>query len=480
VSASPANVLLLFSDQHNRQVLGCYGDELVHTPNLDALALRGTRFVNAYTNSPICVPARASLATGRYVHEIGAWDSAAPYDGRVRSWAHKLRDADHRIVSIGKLHFRSSDDDNGFSEEILPMHVQGGVGWTRGLLRKTPGAVAECADYASDVGPGASTYTQYDDDIAEAACHWIEGQAQRRSKKNPWVLFVSFVSPHYPLRAPEAFFNLYDAAALSWPRCYAPKARPRHPVINALTRVLNYDDYFDADRVRLAKAAYYGLVSFMDNNVGRVLGALHAAGLSDETCVVYASDHGDCLGNHGIWAKSVMYEESAGIPLIMAGPGIPQGREVDTPVSLIDCFPGIVELATGALDADTRALPGDSLLEIAKQPPEDRAVLSEYHDGGAITGVFMLRDRRFKYVHYVDHPPQLFDLKADPHETEDLANEPAHADVLRAYQQKLRARLDPEAVNAQAFADQARRIEDFGGEAAILAGKDFGFTPVPR
>ena len=174
-SASRNNVLIIISDEHRKDALGCTGHPIVKTPNLDSLAARGTIFENAYTPSPICVPARAAMACGDYVHNIGCWDSATPYRGVPRSWMHKLRDGGIEVTSIGKLHFRSSEDDNGFSREILPMHVVDGVGWPVGLLRKDPPSFGAAPELAANVGAGASTYTDYDQAITEAACDWLLG-----------------------------------------------------------------------------------------------------------------------------------------------------------------------------------------------------------------------------------------------------------------------------------------------------------------
>src|SRR5262245_31663087 len=131
----PANLLVIMSDEHDPRWMGCSGNALMHTPNLDRLAARGLRFTDAYTTCPICVPARAAFAVGKYIHQIGHWDNADPYDGKLPSWHHRLRDQGHRVVSVGKLHFRSTDDDNGFSEEIVPMNVFEGKGDLYGLLR---------------------------------------------------------------------------------------------------------------------------------------------------------------------------------------------------------------------------------------------------------------------------------------------------------------------------------------------------------
>ena len=149
----PPNFLVILSDEHRKDALGCAWHPIVHTPHLDRLAARGTRFTNAYTSSPMCVPTRAALACGDYVHRTGFWDSATPYDGSAATWMHRVRDAGHEMVSIGKLHFRSGEDDNGFSEEILPMHVVGGVGWMAALLREDPPAYDAAAELAADSGP---------------------------------------------------------------------------------------------------------------------------------------------------------------------------------------------------------------------------------------------------------------------------------------------------------------------------------------
>jgi len=191
----PKNLLIIMSDQHSRALMGCYGHALVRTPNLDRLAARGTRFTGCWTPSPVCIPARASFATGKYIHQIGFWDNADPYDGSIPSWHHRLRDAGHRVVSIGKLHFRSDDDDCGFSESIVPMQVVEGKGDLLGLIRDDLPVRGAAYKMARMAGPGESPYTQYDREIAARAQIWLHDEA-RKYRDKPWVLFVSFVAPH--------------------------------------------------------------------------------------------------------------------------------------------------------------------------------------------------------------------------------------------------------------------------------------------
>jgi choline-sulfatase len=473
----PSNLLFILSDEHQRDITGCYGDRLVRTPNIDAIAARGVRFTNAYTPCPICVPARAALATGRWVHQTKAWDNAAPYRGELPSWHHRLRDNGHRVVSIGKLHFRATADDNGFNEEILPLHVLDATGDLIGMLREPPAKRGAMPALAESAGPGASTYNDYDRAIAEAACRWL-ADAARYSGGKPWALFVSFVRPHFPLTAPPEFYALYAPERMPMPRLRA--ARPRHPAVAALRSVMNYDDYFaDEAAVRRAVAAYYALVTFLDDNIGKVLAALDAAGLTASTRVIYTTDHGDNLGARGLWGKSVLYEESAAIPLVAAGHGIAPGTVIDTPVSLVDCYRTVLEAVGCPLSAEDRALPSHSLWDIAGGARPDRTVLSEYHAAASITGSFMIRHGRWKYIYHAGHRPELFDLEADPGETADLAERPDLAPVLAECKAALLRVCDPEAVNAEALADQRRRIAAHGGRDSIIARGDYGYTPAP-
>ena len=474
----PTNTVIVFSDEHNRDVAGCYGDRIARTPHLDRLAQSGTLFSNAYTNSPVCVPARASFATGRYPHQIGAWDSVSPYDGSVAGWGARLLSAGHEVVSIGKLHFRSTDDPNGFSQEILPMHVHEGVGWLSSLLRDPPVPLEAAKDMALDIGAGETAYTRYDREVTARACEWI-AEAAGRDREKPWVLFVGLVAPHFPLVAPDAFFQLYEDADLPPPRQYAEDERPRHPVIDALRTASNYDTGFDAERVRIARQAYYGLCSFMDDNLGKIVQAIAESGQSETTRIVYSSDHGDNIGHRGLWGKSVMYEDSVAVPLIAAGPGLPAGAVVDTPVSLVDLHPTILAFAGAQPQEADDGLPGTSLAEIIQHPHGDRAVFSEDHDWSSITGMFMLRKGDWKLVRYPGYPSQLFDLRNDPYEMTDLGASPDHRNVAAMMDAELAKIVDAEAVNARAFADQARKIEHYGGREAILRSEDLGYTRPP-
>ncbi len=464
------------SDEHNPKVLRHAGHPVIHTPHLDALAARGTAFSAAYTTSPVCIPARAGFACGKYIHQIGFWDNADAYDGSVPSWHHLVREAGHRAVAIGKLHFRLTGEDHGFSEEQIPMHIYEGKGDLLGLIRDDLPERGNSKKMAAMAGPGESTYTFYDKDICSRAQVWLREQGTRKADK-PWVLFVSFVAPHFPLTAPPEHYYRYWNQELPMPKLYAREQRPKHPYLVEYGRNFNYDDYFESPQdVKKALSGYFGLVSYLDENIGKLLFTLEDAGLSDDTVVMYTSDHGDNLGARGLWGKSTMFEEIAGVPFIVAGPGMPVGKRVDTPVSHVDALPTILE---GVGMPVPSGYPGVSLFDVARGAKPERTVLSEYHGMGSSTGAFAIRVGKWKYVHYAKYPPQLFNLETDPDEVHDLAADAKYADARELCRRKLYEICDPVEVDRRARARQAELLALNGGREAVIKRGDFGFTPAP-
>ena len=471
----PANLLFILSDQHNSQALGCQGHRHVRTPHLDALARAGVHFTTAYTPCPICVPARAALATGQYAHRVRAWDNAFPYDGRVASWHHRLRAAGRTVVSIGKLHFRSPDDDNGFSAEIDPLHVVEGQGDLLGCVRddpprrdKRPGLL--------QAGAGESTYLAYDRRNTARALRWLRAH---REDEEPWALFLSYVCPHPPYIAPPRFFDAYPQALLDLP----PQARatewPDHPAIAHFRHFFRLAESLPETVLRNAMAAYYGACTFLDDQIGQVLQAVAELGLETRTRIIYTSDHGESHGARGLFGKFTLYDEACAVPLLMKGPDLPAGRREDAPVSLLDCFPTILDSLGVAPEPQDAALPGRSLFEILREPPPERTVFSEYHAVGSENAHYMLRTRRYKYMHYVGHAPMLFDMARDRQECRNLAALPAYRPLLQDFDARLRATLDPEATNQLAHQDQRQRIADNGGRADVIARGAFDNSPVP-
>lgn len=473
---TPANILLITSDQHTRAALGCYGNTTVQTPVLDSLAAEGTVFRNAYCTSPICVPARASLATGRYVHQLETWDNAAPYSGReAPSWGHRLTSQGHSVVTVGKLHYSGEGDPTGFPDQRLPMHVVPGGG-VPGLLREAMPVSVRSREHVTAAGPGPSEYQRYDSDIAQAAGSWLQVEAKRTTK--PWALHVSFVAPHFPLKAPAHLFERYLSGPFDMPVNFEPDKWSRHPAAVLHRRLQALDEPLDIDEIRRAMAAYYALVTFLDERVGEVLQALDDSGMRDETRVVYLSDHGEMLGNHGLWWKSTMYEGAVAVPMIVRGPDVPSGAVCGTPVSHVDLFPSIVD-GVGAEfdDVADGDLPGRSIWALVGAEPVPRTVFSEYHAVYSANASYAVAfvDGRYKLIYHVGGAPELFDLLDDPDEMHDVADD---AEILLRCEQALLSIVDPEEVDAAAKRSQQSRLESVGG-TQVAKSTRFSYTPAP-
>ncbi len=474
----PQHLIVIMSDEHDARHIGAYGSKIVQTPNLDRLAARSRRFVSAYTPSPICVPARAAFATGDYVHRIGYWDNAIAYDGRIPSWGNALQQAGRRVESIGKLHYRNAELPTGFDRQHSPMHVSGGHGMVWGSVRdplpKLPFGNRMLGDV---IGPGESSYTRYDRDIAGRAVAWLKDAAQTRAGE-PWTLYVGFVAPHFPLIAPQEFYDLYPLDKIPPIKLRPDQGYRRHPWSEAYDAHWPHDDAFvnEEERVR-AVATYFALCSFLDSNIGQVLDAVEQSGLGASTRIVYASDHGDNLGARGLWGKSTLYQESTHVPLMLSGPDVTPDV-VQTPVTLLDLFPTILD-ASGVIDPHAVDKPGRSLFSLPAADPS-RVAFSEYHAVGAASGAFMIRKGDWKYHYYVGFSPELFNLARDPEEFVDLAGDPSCGDVLADMHRELLAICDPVVVDRQAKAAQAALIEQFGGREKAMNFGAAGATPAPK
>ena len=474
---SKNNLLIIVSDEHQARAMGCAGHPFVQTPNLDALDARGTRFTNAYTPCPICVPARAAFATGKYVHQTRLWDNAMPYTGAIRGWGHALQEKNVPVESIGKLHYRDKKDPAGFDAEHLPMMVQGGVGMVWACIRDEEERRSPDARMLGDyIGPGVSKYTEYDKGVVDRTKQWFSDRAKMEDDRS-WCLYVGLVAPHFPLIAPEAFYDLYPISQIPDAKLHPNSGYRRHPWVEKQNAAMDTEASFrdEAERKR-AFSAYYGLTSWLDHNIGELVKSLDLNGFSDNTTIVYTSDHGDNLGARGLWGKSTLYEESVAVPLIMAGEGIPSGT-CNTPVSLLDLSETIAQHFNCSIDGVQGSQP---LRQLANDPDDpDRVVFSEYHAIGAVSAGYMLRKGDWKLNYYVGFEPELFNLRQDPEEMTDLASDPDHAGILSNLEAELRKILDPEAMNALAFADQAALVERFGGKESALKIGPKSATPPP-
>ncbi len=473
-----ANMIFFLSDNHTRNFVGAYGHPVVQTPILDRIAERGVRFGNAYCASPLCCPSRAALATGRYPHQTGYWDNALAYDGKVVSWHHRVRDSGATVTSIGKLHYQSGDNDNGFTEEIIPMHIVEGKGALIGLLRATDDGVPPRTgprEMYGRSGVGEADYQDYDRDITKHAVDWLNREGARLDR--PWVLLVSYASPHPPFAIPKRLYDLYPPDRMPLPVQFSADTRPDHPAISHIRKVDNFEEPFDEEWVRRSVAGYCGLITHVDEQIGQVMTAVEELGMLETTRVMYTSDHGEAAGNHGLFGKSALYEHSMAVPLIVAGPGVPEGRTVNQIVSHVDLYPTLIEAMGARFSIDDTDLAGVSVWPAMEGQERSRPGFGEFHSQSSKVGSFMLRDGGDKLIYHVDMPPQLFDLKDDPLETRDLAGEDGPR--LAALEAKLRAIVDPAAVDYRAKTDQLNHMERHGGAEAVRQRGTFNYSPVP-
>ena len=428
----PPNILVVLSDEHTAAAAGWAGHPHVRTPHLDRLAAQGVSFDRAYTNSPMCVPSRLSLMSGRYVHQIGAWDNGVIPGPTCRTWGHHLREAGYTSVIAGRTHFNGPDRLLGFDKRLTD-DLDFWLDHSGRPPRRTPDWRRPSNSHVTEQGAGDHIHTQHDIAATDAAVDFL-----RAPSEDPFLLYVGYMHPHFPLVAPLEFRALYDPADVVLPSV----ADQQHPVISLLRHGFRNDEPLTEEQIREATVCYWALVSHLDHQIGRLLNAV-----PDDTVVIYTSDHGEMAGQHGIWQKQCFYEPAVRIPLLLRHPAIARGR-TDAHVSLVDLLPTLRDIA--GLESDP-ALPGHSLLD-----PMDRPVLSEYHAQGMLDGGFMLQSGPWKYCYYgPTNAPQVFNLDDDPLEQNDLSVDTA---LVRRLDAELRLLLDPDATDAQAKSDQAARM----------------------
>ncbi len=403
-----------------------------------------------------------------------------PYTGTPRGWGHALQDKGVRVESIGKLHYRHGEDDSGFDVQHIPMHVADGVGMVWGSIRREDERVynKHVRMMGDTIGPGESSYTRYDRSVTDMTCDWL---SKSQDSVAPWCLYVGLVAPHHPLISPQEFYDLYPLDKFPPDKLRLKDGYARHPWMDKMAdAMVGEDGWEDEEERRVAIASYYGLTSYMDHNVGRMIKALKKKGQFDNTTIIYSSDHGENLGVRDLWGKMNMYDESAAIPLIVS-PAPDLGADPrptsHTTTSLLDISETIIDQLDAELPGER---PGKSLYDIAASEDDtDRAVFSEYHAIGAVSGEFMLRKGDLKLIEYVGFEPELFNLAEDPEELSNQAQHPAYADDLARMQAELRKICDPDAVNTEAFEDQDAMIKAYGGkEAASKLGAPSA-TPPP-
>jgi choline-sulfatase len=455
--ARKPNFLILMADQLGASALPAYGNRVAKTPRLDALAERGVLFQSAYCNSPLCAPSRFVFMTGRLPSAIGAFDNAADLPADVPTFAHYLRIGGYRTVLSGKMHFCGPDQLHGFEERLTTDIYPADFGWTPDWsdFAHRPSWYHNM-DSVTKAGPCVRTnQLDFDDEVVFHAKRRLFDIA-RGNDPRPFCMVVSMTHPHDPYAISEEYWNRYEDAQIDMPRVrLAPEDLDPH------SRRLRHVCAMDAQpiteaQIRAARHAYYGAVSYVDDQFGSVLDALAQARLAEDTIVIVLADHGDMLGERGLWYKMSFFEPACRIPLIVHAPHCFAPGTVSQSVSSVDLLPTLAEIAgDGRAPQYATALEGRSLLPHLERRGGHDEVLGEYLGEGAIAPIVMIRRGNQKYVHSPADPDQLYDLARDPHELRNLAaTDPQSAQRLQA---QVRELWSLDSLNAQVLASQRRR-----------------------
>jgi choline-sulfatase len=439
------NVLILFTDMQRADTVRALGNPHIRTPSLDRLVNEGTAFTSCYSPSPVCVPARCCMHYGLYPQKTGLFDNGVMPDDNGASYPAILGRHGYRTHAIGKCHFTPDDRAlRGFqsrqSQEEVTSDPEADdyVAWLRdhGYDYYEPHGARGQMYYIPQISslPAAAHPSQW---IGTESVRWIRETA---SGAQPWCLFSSFIHPHPPFALPKPWHKLYRAADMPLPLLPADSAHV-HTWVNRLQNRYKYRDRgLDLNLLRLIKAYYYGAISFVDFQVGRILRALEEIEALDNTLILFTSDHGEHLGDFGCFGKRSMHDASARVPMLARMPSRFQaGRTCSTATSLCDLFPTL--LGACGLSPEGLSLDGRDLAELAAKPEPTRTVYSQYDEGDK--AIYMAANTAWKYVYSAgDHAEWLFDRQSDPSETRNLAQSADANDAKLELKQHLLRRLE--------------------------------------
>lgn len=476
------NILIVMADQLTAFMVGAYGNNAVKTPNMDALAAQGTTFDAAYTNSPLCTPGRYAFMTGQYISRFGGWDNAAYLPSTVPTFAHYLRLMGYRTGLAGKMHFVGPDQLHGFEERYTTDVYPADFGWSPDW--RDPEARIDLwyhnMSSVVQAGPAATTnQLAYDDEVGWASTRAIYAAAASTDDR-PFCLVASFIHPHDPYAARPTYWDMYDGVEIPMPRVPRPDPSENDPHSLRLEKAIAVDAVdIDDEDIRRARRAYMANVTYVDSWFGRLRLALEESGLAESTAILLVADHGDMLGERGLWYKMTFREWSSRIPMILHVPGRTEvGRRVSAPVSQVDVTPTLLDIAAGATGQALPELidPLDGMSLLADVEGRN-ATVGEYCGEGTGAPMLMLRDGPWKFIRCPGDPDQLFDLASDPDETVNLAGDPAQADRIAGFHSQAQAHWDTDAVHAQVLDSQRRRRIL---SSALRIGKHHGWDWQPR
>ncbi len=453
------NILILMVDQFNGTLFPDGPADFLHAPHLKALAERSVRFANTYTASPLCAPARASFMSGQLPSRTRVYDNAAEFASDIPTYAHHLRAAGYQTALSGKMHFVGPDQLHGFEERLTTDIYPADFGWTPDYTK--PGERIDWwyHNLGSVTGAGVAEITnqmEYDDEVAYNATRKLY-DLSRRQDDRPWCLTVSFTHPHDPYVARRKFWDLYEDCPALDPAVAPLPFEELDPHSQRLLEACDYKAFdITPEQIRRARQGYFANISYVDEKIGEILDVLDRSRMADNTIILFVSDHGDMLGDRGLWFKMCFFDGSARVPLMIAAPGWNPAK-IDRPVSTLDVTPTLAGLAGLDISSLKKWTDGEDLAPLATGTGSRSPVPMEYAAEGSIAPLVGIRDGRFKLSLCVKDPAMLYDLDADPHELNNLAENPDYAEVLASLKAQADARWNLETFDAAVRESQARR-----------------------
>ncbi|HLP67209.1 MAG TPA: choline-sulfatase [Rhizobium sp.] len=453
------NILVLMVDQLNGTLFPDGPADFLHAPNLKALAERSVRFANTYTASPLCAPARASFMSGQLPSRTRVYDNAAEFASDIPTFAHHLRAAGYQTCLSGKMHFVGPDQLHGFEERLTTDIYPADFGWTPDYRK--PGERIDWwyHNLGSVTGAGTAEITnqmEYDDEVAYHATRKLYDLA-RGNNDRPWCLTVSFTHPHDPYVARKRFWDLYEDCPVLDPKLGAIPSDEQDPHSQRLLVACDHDAFeISQEDVRRARRGYFANISYVDEKIGEIIDVLERTGMREDTVILFVSDHGDMLGERGLWFKMSFFEGSARVPLMISAAGWVPGL-FGTPVSTLDVTPTIAALAGIDIASVRPWTDGEDLGPVVRGEGSRGPVPMEYAAEGSEAPLVGLRAGPYKLTLCEKDPPLLYDIEADPDELQNLAEDPRHEEALARLTAECGKRWNLRAFDAAVRESQARR-----------------------
>lgn len=458
------NILLIQADQMAGPALPMYGHPVVKTPNLQRLADSGITFRNAYCNNPVCAPSRFSMMSGQLSSRIWAFDNASEFPASVPTFAHYLRNLGYKTCLSGKMHFVGPDQLHGFEERLTTDIYPSDFGWTPDWSQTDFPFAPSVMSLRGVVEAGLckrSLQLDYDEEVSFTSVKKIYDYARDRDRK-PFFLTTSFTHPHNPFTITQEYWDRYVHSEIDMPAVPHIPLEKRDPWSQRYYYLIRQDEHKLSDeQILIARHAYYAMISYVDDQVGKLINALQDTGLAENTVVLFTADHGDMMGERGMWYKFNPYEWSVRVPLIVSAPGAPRGLIEDRGVSLVDLLPTFLDLATeGQPPEPIDPLDGHSLVGLINGNDSKWAddVMMEFTGEGLYSPALILRKDGFKYVYCEDDPGMLFDLKNDPRELDNLCQNPVHQKLADDMLTEVLSRWDPKSMKEKIIQSQKRRL----------------------